>query len=106
MKKTFILGVGLLINMVVHCQQHKFAKVKANSTLLSSEIIDLMQDQDGFIWVASSEGLGRYDGHDVVVDEPPDVLLGSPCSSESVLQRRQRADPTEELDCRAPEDTG
>ncbi|MEM9548360.1 MAG: two-component regulator propeller domain-containing protein [Bacteroidota bacterium] len=66
MKRTFIIGIGLLVHTMLYGQQHKFTKVKANSTLVSSEIIDMMQDQDGFIWIASTEGLGRYDGHDVV----------------------------------------
>lgn len=66
MKRIVICGIGLLINMVVYCQRHKFEKVQLESTILNSEIIDLMQDDDGFIWVASAEGLGRYDGHNII----------------------------------------
>ncbi len=66
MIRFFIFGIGLITNVAAYCQQHKFETVAIQSTILSSEVTDLLQDQSGFIWVASSEGLGRYDGHNAI----------------------------------------
>lgn len=35
------------------------------SELPSNEITDIFQDSTGFIWLGTSNGLGRYDGHNV-----------------------------------------
>jgi len=41
----------------------KFEHFGVQNGLVSDEIRDLIQDTDGYIWIATNEGLNRYNGH-------------------------------------------
>ena len=43
-------------------QQLTFERVTAEQGLTSNRINGIVQDQDGFIWIATNNGLNRYDG--------------------------------------------
>ncbi len=75
------MGIGLLANIAAHCQQHKFEEVPGQSSILNSFVTDVLQDQDGFIWVAGAEGLGRYDGHNVIEFKHYKNIENSICSN-------------------------
>lgn len=66
MKNLFISWICLVISTSIFGQNHKFEKVDAKSTILNSVVYDLLQDRNGFIWIGGSDGLGKYDGHNVI----------------------------------------
>jgi len=82
MIRFIIFGICLIVHLAADCQQHKFEKIPIQSTILSSGVINVLQDQNGFIWVASSEGLGRYDGHNVLEYKHYKNVENSICSNE------------------------
>lgn len=42
-----------------------FDQIPGLSTLPNNEILTLLQDSDGFIWIATKGGLYKYDGYDI-----------------------------------------
>ena len=43
-------------------ETYNFNQVSIATGLLDNEILDIIQDRAGFIWIASAQGLIRYDG--------------------------------------------
>lgn len=43
----------------------KFDRLTKKNGLSSNYILDIVQDKNGFIWIATTEGLNRYDGHTI-----------------------------------------
>lgn len=43
----------------------RFDQIPALATLPNNEILTLLQDSDGFIWIATKGGLYKYDGYDI-----------------------------------------
>ena len=63
------LSVILLLfsagNTYADIRDFRFDQIPALSTLPNNEILTLMQDSDGFIWIATKGGLYKYDGYDI-----------------------------------------
>jgi len=59
MKNLFLLFLFFLLSHSLEAQDFKAQKVKG---LPSEEVYDLLADSKGFIWVAHSLGISRYDG--------------------------------------------
>lgn len=55
----------------------RFQALVDNSKLSQPVINAIVQDRDGFIWIATDDGLNRYDGHDMVVYRPSFQQHGS-----------------------------
>ncbi len=56
--------------------QYEFPDL-VDAHVFSYEVYDVAQDKDGFIWLATSRGLARYDGHEFVLHrtfEYPELL--------------------------------
>ncbi len=68
----FTAGSGL------SAQQLRFDRLSLEEGLSQSTITAVLQDRHGFIWLATQDGLNRYDGYDVVVHkhdpEDPETL--------------------------------
>lgn len=47
--------------------QLRFDNYSVNRGLSASTVLDLIQSSDGFMWIATAEGLNRYDGHNFTV---------------------------------------
>ncbi|NPD48109.1 two-component regulator propeller domain-containing protein [Lentimicrobium sp. S6] len=47
--------------------QTKFDKLSAKDGLSDNRILDIIQDRYGFIWIATTDGLNRYDGYEFLV---------------------------------------
>jgi ligand-binding sensor domain-containing protein/anti-sigma regulatory factor (Ser/Thr protein kinase) len=43
----------------------KFEHLTRKNGLSSNYVLDILQDKQGFIWIATTEGLNRYDGHKI-----------------------------------------
>jgi ligand-binding sensor domain-containing protein/two-component sensor histidine kinase len=62
--KAYLLIVGLLINSKSgFADEILFSRLSANDGLFSNFINCVWQDQRGFLWIGSENGLQRYDGH-------------------------------------------
>ena len=44
----------------------KFERISIAEGLSQSHVYDIIQDQNGFIWIATQDGLNRYDGKNFV----------------------------------------
>lgn len=47
--------------------QTKFDKLNTKDGLSNNRILDIIQDRYGFIWLATTDGLNRYDGYEFLV---------------------------------------
>jgi len=48
-------------------QQFRFEHLTPETGLSQSVVVDILQDQQGFLWLATQDGLNRYDGYDFKV---------------------------------------
>ncbi len=62
MKQWFINVLGLLLCLPIWAQDVQFINPSDNNADLIGTILDIIQDADGFIWIATTDGLIRYDG--------------------------------------------
>ncbi|QIA09268.1 sensor histidine kinase [Draconibacterium halophilum] len=44
----------------------RFSSLTTNDGLCGDYVLDILQDNNGFIWIATNEGLSRYDGYNFV----------------------------------------
>lgn len=53
----------------------RFEKISVEQGLSQSTVLSIAQDQRGFIWIGTNDGLNRYDGYDFLIFEnEPDYL--------------------------------
>jgi ligand-binding sensor domain-containing protein len=63
-KKKFIVGICLLLADVSVRSQHTLMRsFNINDGLVSNQVRGFYQDQKGFIWIMTWEGLSRHDGY-------------------------------------------
>lgn len=63
MKKTCALVASLLCLHFCFAQEPYFRHFSVEQGLPSSEVYDILQDRDGFIWISTDRGVSRYDGY-------------------------------------------
>ncbi|OQY27891.1 MAG: hypothetical protein B6244_09070 [Candidatus Cloacimonetes bacterium 4572_55] len=80
----FTLGVMLLTSSrsVSAGEQLHFEKIGVQDGLSQSSVSHIYQDQLGFMWFGSEDGLNRYDGHDFK------VFRNSPIDSTTLSENR------------------
>ena len=63
---TYLLLATLLLSLPAGAQKQtiRFDNLTIKDGLSQSSINDILQDQMGFIWVATQDGLNKYDGYD------------------------------------------
>ncbi len=62
-----ILILCLLLSTGSSSAQLRFDNYSVDRGLSASTVLDIMQSSDGFVWIATAEGLNRYDGHNFTV---------------------------------------
>ncbi|MES2681537.1 MAG: two-component regulator propeller domain-containing protein [Bacteroidota bacterium] len=64
MKKIFFLSLVLIFQLAFKAQQSlRFHRLNVNNGLSQNTVISIVQDHNGFIWMATQDGLNRYDGY-------------------------------------------
>ena len=84
--KTFFLFLMLCVSLPSFGQAtQRYERLSTASGLSQSTIYKIIQDQKGFLWFATADGLNRYDGHSFVIyrHDPGDsnTLSGSDVST-------------------------
>lgn len=64
MRLRYLFGFFLLLNLSALAQrkQIRFDNLGLNDGLSQSLVNDIIQDQKGYIWIATQDGLNKYDG--------------------------------------------
>lgn len=64
----FLLLLGILsIATIGQSQDLKFFSISSKDGLSQSTINDVVQDHDGYMWIATDDGLNRYDGQNTTI---------------------------------------
>lgn len=84
-------ALGLASPPRVPARGIRFSHLTVEHGLSNSWALDILKDRRGFLWVATSDGLNRYDGTRVVVYRPDSARAGRVPSSRvtSLLQDRR-----------------
>jgi signal transduction histidine kinase/ligand-binding sensor domain-containing protein len=62
--KKFLLPVSMLLFIAIFCQRTSgVAHLGVDEGLSQGSVFDLVQDDQGFLWVATADGLNRFDGY-------------------------------------------
>ena len=64
-KGSTLLFYLLLLSFACKGQDIYFRHYTVDDGLSQNSVVDIDQDQDGFIWLATQDGLNRLDGHSV-----------------------------------------
>ena len=68
---------SILTSLVVSAQDYAYKNFTKDDGLPGSEVYDLIQDQKGYIWLATSFGVARYDGDSFTTYTTADGLAGN-----------------------------
>lgn len=75
--KYLFLVICFLIPEILPSQENdvKFYHISPDEGLSQATVYDIIQDQDGYIWIGTAEGLNRYNGRtfDVFLNNPSDT---------------------------------
>lgn len=63
--KSVLATLSLFIFLVVHSQEnhYKFSRLTKDDGLPGSNVTCFLKDDQGFMWIGTTKGLCRYDGH-------------------------------------------
>ena len=64
MRKLIYILLLVLSAESLSAQQHYYRQFTVDNGLPSSEVYDVLQDSDGYMWFATNVGVSRYDGYD------------------------------------------
>ena len=64
LKKNAIIYCLLLLSLYLKAQPGNIGHYGVEEGLPNNYIIDITQDGQGFIWIATESGLSRFDGRD------------------------------------------
>jgi hypothetical protein len=75
-RTLIIFFILCVLNGSIYSQQPFFKNYSVEDGLPSSEIYDLLQDTKGYIWIATSKGVSRFDGYEFRNFSSKDGLAG------------------------------
>ena len=77
-----------LLNSTACAQKLRFDHLSVKQGLSQANVVDLMQDKFGFIWIGTEDGLNLYDGYKITVfrNNPKDSTTLSANNITSIAQ--------------------
>ncbi|MBL0342322.1 MAG: hypothetical protein IPP71_16285 [Bacteroidetes bacterium] len=87
MRKKLIALLLLMFPVLLQAQSYKAVSISLAEGLSQSSVYDIIQDNKGFTWMATQDGLNKYDGSSFQVyrDEPFDTNSISSNNTENLL---------------------
>ncbi len=76
-----ILTIFFTTNIVVYSQSYRFLEYGTESGLNDNFIYNIIQDDNGYLWLGTGEGICRYDGIEFITAFSGDSLPLSPVKS-------------------------
>ncbi len=78
LKRIIFLICTLLCSLIALGQPDlKFSTISIREGLSSNSINDILKDEFGFLWVATDDGLNRFDGQEIKVFHHDDSINNS-----------------------------
>ena len=66
LKTHFLILFTVILSNVYSQQRLDFNYITGKEGLTENVVNDIVQDKNGFIWLATNDGLNRYDGYNMV----------------------------------------
>lgn len=74
MRIFFTALIGIIWQVIIVAQQPiDFEHITSSDGLAHNSLQNILQDSRGFIWIATENGLNRYDGHSFVEYKPNNI---------------------------------
>jgi signal transduction histidine kinase/ligand-binding sensor domain-containing protein/DNA-binding response OmpR family regulator len=70
LSKTNLSLLLCLVSLISNAQKLSFSHLGLDEGLPQETILCIDEDKNGFIWLGTSDGIVRYDGHDFFVPQP------------------------------------
>src|SRR5215218_8995252 len=67
LRMTFCLAIFCLGRQAVSQTNNYYETISIAQGLSQGMVFDILQDKEGFIWIATKNGLNRYDGYSFTV---------------------------------------
>jgi ligand-binding sensor domain-containing protein/two-component sensor histidine kinase len=62
LKKIYLLIILFFFSLQIKAQQYSFINYTVKDGLAQTQVIDICQDNLGYLWIATQSGLSRFDG--------------------------------------------
>ncbi len=85
MRRSVLLFFLVFLSHTCYLQQYSFDSYSTNNGLSQSQVYDIEQDQNGFLWVATEGGLNKFDGNSFKIYTSEDGLIKDDIRSLFVL---------------------
>lgn len=74
-EKLYMIPIWLCLTLAGHAQkwdvkedfQTKFTHLNTSNGLSNNQVLDILQGSNGLMWIATEDGLNRYDGYEFLV---------------------------------------
>src|SRR5690554_397189 len=67
---SIVVAIISLLDLYAQPQRYRLEHITLEDGLPESSVYEILQDQKGFLWVGTRDGLGRYDGYGFTVYRP------------------------------------
>ena len=66
-KRTLYCVLLLVLHLQAQSQELRFKRINSQNGLSQSNVTSILKDKKGFLWMATRDGLNRYDGYTMTV---------------------------------------
>ncbi|MEO6302058.1 MAG: two-component regulator propeller domain-containing protein [Bacteroidia bacterium] len=91
LKYTYIV-LALVVALNSYAQQLRFKKITNEEGLSTNYVTSIIQDEKGFMWFGTQDGLNKYDGHNFTIFKNDPTNQNSLSSSEITCIKQLQSD--------------